>query len=320
MRTLHIECVDDLREDLEPAAATREAAAREAAATRSPSGAAAATGHAPAGPGGDRLSLSDPVCQGPVPDETDPDRFDDVRAEFISSGYGLDQDRVRERLAADRAALAKLDGYDRVVLDFGADWYHRCALIRVLATLAGQPELRGRVHLADPHAPGEQPRPVDDALFALGTQAWAALRSATPEPLEDLAAAGDQALSGLAAGIRRHLAELPWTTDGLSLSERLCLRAVAGGAEAVDDIYRAHQDGDPQPYLREVMLRPVLDRLSPVLTRPDDLIAVLSGRMTWPGTPRWVGGVELGVPPHWRWEPGEQRVVRVDGEESRRAT
>ncbi|HEX6498233.1 MAG TPA: hypothetical protein VF054_04285 [Micromonosporaceae bacterium] len=316
MRTLHIQCVDDLREDLEPAAATREAAALEAAAAGEP----VVTREAPAVPG-DRLSLADPICQGPVPDETDPDRFDDLRSAFIASAYALDRDRVRQRLAEDRAALAKLDGYDRVVLDFGADWYHRSMLIRVLAVLAAQPDLRGRVYLA------ERDREVDDELFALGTEAWAALRSATPEPLAALAAADsarhggtdvDRVLPGLAAGIRRHLAELPWTTDGLSLSERLCLRAVAGGAEAVEEIYRAHQDGDPQPYLREVMLRPVLDRLSPVLTRPDDLIAVLSGRMTWPGTARWVGGVELGVPPQWRWDPNEEQIVHVDGDESRR--
>jgi hypothetical protein len=157
-------------------------------------------------------------------------------------------------------------------------------------------------------------RPVTADQFAAAERAWAAL--AAPDPVA-LAEIKDEALPYLPRAVGRHLAELPWTTDGLSLSERLCLRAVSPGPLPFAAVYQAHQDADPLPYLGDVMLAPVLRRLHdaerPALALRGgeyQLTAygqrILHGDASWQTFPRWVGGVLL---PGWRWDPDAARPV-----------
>ncbi|MEU8000435.1 DUF1835 domain-containing protein [Catellatospora sp. NPDC049111] len=305
MRTVHVRCGDDLRETL-----------------------------GPAGFPGDFVPFTDPVCQGPVPRTADPAEFDAIRADWLAGAYDLDAGPVRERLSQERAALDTLDAYDRVLLWFEHDWFDQAILIRLLALLAHRPALHGRLRLMSIDAfPGEDPfigfgqlsapqlatlagreRPVTAEQFAAAERAWAAL--AVPDPLT-LAGITDEALPYLSRAVRRHLVELPWTTDGLSLSERLCLRAVSPGPLPFAAVYRAHQDADPLPYLGDVMLLPVLRRLHdaerPALALRGgeyQLTAygqrILHGDASWQTFPRWVGGVLL---PGWRWDPDAARPV-----------
>lgn len=299
MRTAHVRCGDDIRDTL-----------------------------GPAGFEGDFLAFTDPVCQGPVPRTEDPAEFDAVRADWLARAYDLDVTSVAQRLAAERAGLDRLDEYDRVVLWFEHDWFDQAILIRLLSLLARRPRLHDRLWLlsvgefpgADPFvgfgqlsAPqlatlaGRERRVTPDQFAAAG-QAWSALGAADPTAL---AAIGGDALPFLTGAVRRHLAELPWTTDGLSLSERLCLWAVAPGPRPFAEVYQAHQDADPLPYLGDLMLYPVLRRLHdaerPALAVHRDGYALtaygeqlLTGDATWQTFPRWVGGVLL---PGWIWNP-----------------
>lgn len=311
VRVLNVRCGDDLRDTL-----------------------------GPAGYDGDYLAVTDPFCQGPLPAEAA--GFDHVRAAWISEGYGVSFDEAQQRVATEREAVAALGDYDQIRLWFEHDWFDQAILVGLLAMLAGRADLHERLSLitiAD--FPGEERffglgqlraeqlatlkerfAPVTPEEFACAEQAWAALRAPDPRPLAELARAGEAALPLLPAAVTRHLAELPWTTDGLSLSERLCLRGVAGGARTLPEIFVAHQDADPQPYLGDSMLAPILRGLSqapePALSAGNgahELTALgatlVEGGARWESPPRWVGGVRVNGA-GWRWEPESCTPVLSD--------
>lgn len=307
VRVLNLRCGDDLRETL-----------------------------GPAGYEGEYLAVTDPLCQGPVPAEAA--GFDHVRAAWICEGYGVPFAEAQQRVADERAAVDGLEQYDEVRLWFEHDWFDQAILIGLLARLAMRPEVRKRLTLITINGfPGvdrfhglgqldadqlatlrERFAPVTEEQFACAEGAFAALRAADPHGLVELAGADSAALPLLPAALRRHLAELPWTTDGLSLSERLCLRGIAGGARTPAEVFQAHQDADPQPYLGDSMLAPVLRRLS-----QGDRPALVDGELTehgallldgegWWSTPsRWVGGVAVGDR-GWRWDADSATAVAPD--------
>ncbi|HWE78940.1 MAG TPA: hypothetical protein VG270_10505, partial [Pseudolabrys sp.] len=54
--------------------------------------------------------------------------------------------------------------------------------------------------------------------------------------------------------LTRHLQELPWTADGLSLTQRLALQALRAGPQTVSALFRATQlDSEPLPFLGDLM-------------------------------------------------------------------
>jgi hypothetical protein len=309
VRVLNVRCGDDLRDTL-----------------------------GPAGFEGDYLAVTDPLCQGPVPAEAA--GFDHVRAAWISEGYGVPFAEAQERIAAERAAVDSLEGYDEIRLWFEHDWFDQAILVGLLARLAQRPEVRKRLTLITINGfPGverffglgqldaaqlgtlaERFAPVTDEQFECAEGCYAALRAADPQALVELARSDGSALPLLPAALRRHLAELPWTTDGLSLSERLCLRAVAGGARTHEAVFGAHQDADPQPYLGDSMLVPVLRRLAtgdrPALVEGEHGFALtdhgtelVEGGGWWSTPARWVGGVTVSDR-GWRWDADSATAVR----------
>ena len=87
---------------------------------------------------------------------------------------------------------------------------------------------------------------MSGAQLSLARRAWAALRSGSPELVQALVDGRDPALPYLAAALHRHLRDLPWSTDGLSLTERLCLAAVTGGARTLTEVFVAVQAADDE--------------------------------------------------------------------------
>ena len=293
---------------------------------------------AEAGIAGDFVEYADPVCEGPLPDGAAPADWRAVRAGFIASEWGYDEAEILARLEAEDAALDALGDYAEVFLWFEHDLFDQAILIRVLDRLA---PIQERLHLISLGAyPGIErftglgqlspfqlgtllptAEPVTDPMIALAGQAWSAYRNADPQALCALLACDTAALPFLAAALRRHLQEFPWTRDGLGLTERLTLQAVAGGAgtpgRAFGDLM---QRLDPAPYLGDVMFWAVVKRLAggaqPALTPftgvrdpiglTDFGAALLDGQADWVaanGIDRWRGGVQLSGPKSpWRWD------------------
>ncbi|MDP1960814.1 MAG: hypothetical protein Q8K93_01305 [Reyranella sp.] len=325
-RTLHIRCGDDIRDKL-----------------------------VDAGVEGDYLSLADPAWLGPPPASN---AWIAGRAALIAERTGLPRQKIRADLgdAYWRLARAPAD-YQRIVLWFEHDLYDQAALARVLAGFALRKKLPRLELIAIDRfrgikrfvglgqlSPGQlaslwpRRKPVGRRQIALGAKAWAALRAATPEPLEALCKSDLRALPFLKAALQRQLQELPWTGDGLSLTERNALAALARGARSVAEVYAdAQTKRDPQPFMGDLffwsVLRDLLEASRPpiavsaatrraawhkrILRLTPVGKALLAGRLDWQTTgplERWVGGIAVarGVSA-WRWNPRTARSAQRQG-------
>lgn len=237
---------------------------------------------------------------------------------------------MRRRLEREHAALRDLGVDAEIWLWFEHDLWDQIALIRVLSLLAGQRGLAGKLllvpadgarcfpELPDAELAALRPEPLSPRQFREGAEAWAAF--AAPDPLAlDALSRRAPALPFLAAALRRHLRDLPWTTDGLSETERRVLLAVHGGAEDEAATHRAFRAADGVFHITDLILRDVLRRLrdgpAPPLAPSDPLAltdrgrAVLAGREPHRPAERSLGGMEVGPLCPWRWDPHADGVV-----------
>ncbi|WP_439598711.1 hypothetical protein [Falsiroseomonas sp.] len=279
--TAHIRCGDDLR-DLLPRA----------------------------GWAGSYLPIADPVCVGAVSDD-ELMAYLGQRARVVALHAGVDAQEARLRLGREYMALNALDRFDLVLLWFEHDLWDQACLIRVLSLLAGRAPLQGRLFLmpADgrrpfAHLPAEElaalvPQPLGSLALEAGAEAWAAFASPDPTALDRLSRRR-LPLPHLAAAMRRHLQDLPWRGDGLGLTERRLLRAVAEGAGDEASLLRALLAADPVFQVTDLILREVAQRLSALpqrlvtRQRPWRLTergaAVLAGTARYRPPPRFQGG------------------------------
>lgn len=298
------------------------------------------------------VQFADPVCQGPVPEGRD---LLGVRATFLAEAYGLDPVKARRRLDAEDAALTDaVHAAERVVLWFEHDTYDQLVLARVLARFAEGPAPRVLELICIDRFPGiarfrglgqlspgnlqtlwSRRRPVSPGQLSLGTRVWRALRAPSPLPLHVLACGGTPALPLMAPALVRHLAELPWTRDGLSLTQRLMLQALEGGPATVGDLFKRYDAMEPMPYLGDVMaltvVRDLAEAEEPAIGfMPDSAAgarpferrvcltttgrALLAGRTDWLSCgpqERWVGGVRVAADTAvWRWDDHLVRPVQ----------
>jgi hypothetical protein len=298
--TVHLRCGDDLRERL-PAAGWE----------------------------GPYLAFADPVCQGPVGADGLMEYLG-RRARFVAAQYGADLQQARLRLGAEYAALNGLDRHDRVLLWFEHDLWDQAALIRVLSLLAERRGLEGRLflmpadgrrpfaELSDAELAALEPVPLTRIQLEAGAEAWEAFQHEDPRPLDALWRRASP-LPFLAAALRRHLQDLPWTTDGLSLTERRLLQAIAGGATTVAAAMRAMAAQDPVFPPTDLM---VLDHLARLRDGPRRPLSrdepwhltprgegLLTGEVRHTPSPRFQGGVTVGPNAPWRWDPRFGGVV-----------
>jgi hypothetical protein len=302
-----------------------------------------------AGLHGDFNAHINPYLQGPVTDTPD---WLERRARFIADTFGayapldyataLADARDEER----RLAAASRD-YERVVLWLEHDRYDQFVLLRCLAWFAehGAPP---RLELVGPRDfPGatrfvglgqlppealrllwERREPIRSQQLELGVRAWQHFRAQDPRALAALARDGTPPLPALAGALHRHLQELPSLGEGLGLTHRLLLAALAdGGTQRVGRLVGlVMHDRDPLPGLGDVgydlALRELAAPPEPLVQRSgghardawhrDEIsitatgLAVLEGKRDWLDLPvpeRWVGGVRIATDQrNWRWD------------------
>jgi Domain of unknown function (DUF1835) len=309
---------------------------------------------AEAGFAGDFLEYSDALCQGPVIDDP---AWVDLRATFLAEAYGPGVGRTREQIA-EGLARAEADlqvaasRHERIVLWFEHDGYDQINLARCLAQFAETPPRRLEMVTLQ-HYPGamrfiglgqlppealrllwEERKPVTARQAQAGRTAWPLLRQPDPTPLAAAVAGGFPELPYLARALRRHCQELPWTGDGLSLTQRLILEVVAEQPRTIGEIFRElMQERDPLPFLSDLMLADFVKNMQrvsgPVFTATFDDEdrrwfrerltitplgrAVLAGDVDWLSLSppeRWVGGVRIRADRAcWRWD--ERRGTTV---------
>lgn len=295
---------------------------------------------------GEILVWQDPLCQGPTPALPAPAWYD-VRAAYIGRTYGIESATVRADLEAADAGLARSVAEDEVVLWFEHDLFDQAILARLIAWYADAPSLPRRLSIvtANSHPAiarftglgnldASQLRElfgrrtvIGAEALALGREVWAAWTSDDPSGLAALSRREMPELPFMPAAIRRHLEDLPWTTDGLGLTERLILQAIGSGATA-RAVFARVMNAEAAPWMGDTMCYQEIRELangSPSLVtidagwsgELDDLgrreirltdagEAVLAGSDRIEARPadRWVGGVHLAGPvPVWLWEP-----------------
>lgn len=251
------------------------------------------------------LPWRDVLHEGPVRAGFPLEELSRERAAFIAAaGWGALSEVEKEFEARD-AAFRRAGEHDEIVLWFEHDLYDQLQLIQVLDGLAAlrgpqislvcEAEYLGTMLPERAAELFELRNPLVRRHFQEAQAAWAAFRSPDPRDLEKLKTAS---LPFLAAALRRHLEEFPWTTDGLSRTERRILDALRGGPLPFPQLFRAVEE-DPA-FLGDAVLAWHLQRL-----REEGLIG---GNRRLGRLPRWLGGYEV-KDETLRWDPALARLA-----------
>jgi hypothetical protein len=320
---------------------------------------------AAAGIPGARSIWADPLYDGPVPGGLSDAELVGVRSHYLAgppdrptsttwTGSDPALDPVND-LRRWRAVIEHHDSYDELILWFEHDLFDQLNLIQLLSwihehlpadkavslvcigSFPGRPGFRGLGELA----PGELAslletrRRVDDSQYVLAESAWHAFREPTPEALDALRRADTTALPFLGASVTRFLQEYPWTTDGLSRTERRFLELAADGRINLSAAFPRMHVADDVYYITDSSVAELAEELSrtspPLLSLAVDeasgdgvlhgavaltdagraVLAAEHDRVATCGIDRWLGGVHLrGDKPIWRWDDIGKRITR----------
>jgi Domain of unknown function (DUF1835) len=298
------------------------------------------------------LCWRDALHEGPVPDVADGE-LRRIRARFLAGEDAADLGTAEELAERDRTLESHRDG--EYVLWFEADLYDQLQLIQIVArlhalavpadrtTLICIGEYPGIAHFGglgelDADQLGRLPAmaatPLTTAALEHATRAWRLFRAPDPGGLGEIAATPVRDLRFVAEAFDRLSREYPSTRDGLSLTERRILAAVAEGAPTAGAAFVRVGAREARPFLGDTWAYQAMTRLarasSPLLraeptARPVDRQTrlaltdvgrrVLDGRadhVALNGIDRWIGGVHLqGQDVPWRWNEGTETITAI---------
>lgn len=288
-------------------------------------------------PRGDYLAYADPVCLGPVRDADGPFAWLAQRARYVALHARQPLTEVRLRLGAEYTALlAAARGDAPLLIWCEHDVWDQISLLRIISLI--WPAARGKTFLmpadgrrgfaALPEAELAALVPValTDTAAEAACLAWAAFASTDPAELDRMWRR-HLPFPHLAPALRRHLQDLPWASDGLALSERRVLQAVANGAADASAVLAGFAAADPVFHPTDLMVAEIIDRMRQgtrrLIARDAPLAltplgrAVLIGEARHAPAPRFVGGVAVGpLAPAW-WDHAGAGVVTRPGVASR---
>ena len=294
------------------------------------------------------LPWRDVLHEGPVPAVPDAE-LRRIRARFLAGENAADVGTLAELEQRDRTIAEHRAG--DFVLWFEADLYDQLQIVQILAMLGalGVPAERVTLicigeHVGSAHfgglgelsseqlarLPGTAATVLSPAALDHAASAWAALRAPDPAGLPAIAATPSAELRFLAEAFDRLSREYPSTRDGLSLTERRILAAVAEGAPDAGAAFVRAAAREARPFLGDTWC---FDRMARMATGPEPLLAadpapvtrhsrlaltdtgrrVLDGgadHVALNGVDRWIGGVHLqGRAVPWRWDEGTEAAV-----------
>lgn len=292
----------------------------------------------------------DVLHEGPVPDVAD-DELRGLRAAFLADSYGPDVDTIVAMFTErDQILAAHRDGH--YVLWFEADLYDQLQVIQILAQLSTMDVPAERItlicvgeYLGIAHfgglgelssaqlgrLPAIAATRLTPAALGYATRAWAALRAPDPAGLGAIAAAPSPELRFVAEAFDRLCREYPSSRDGLSLTERRILAAVADGAATAGEAFVRAGARETRPFLGDTASFASMTRLAqasdPLLgidaapvDRHTRLHLTETGRrvlrgqadhVALNGIDRWIGGVHLlGRELPWRWDDATESMIQ----------
>ena len=311
---------------------------------------------AAAGLPGVAASWCDPLCEGPVRDWPDDGARRAERSAWLAARFGGDPAETLRKLEGEDMRLASGAREDEVVLWFEADMFDQCILIYLLDRLAelapdrttlicigshpAHPTFIGLGQLETPEIGALFPtrRPVSPEQFDTARAAVRVFGSGDPEAIWTFALTEAGPLEFLGDALRRWLAELPSTRNGLGMTESIGLQTFAAGADSPRDAFPIAQRFENRPWMgddtfyesmRLLALGPApLLRPLGKIPRPGDPAfastrfevtdmgrAVIAGKEDWfrvSGVSRWQGSVLLEAPrPAWRYDEASGRPVKT---------
>lgn len=298
---------------------------------------------------------ADPLHDGPVPAGLSDEELLHVRMRHLAGPEESWATDTVNDLRRWRSIIEDHGAYSEVVLWFEHDLFDQLNLIQILSwirtrlpatkivslvcigSFPGRAKFKGLGELTPEELASllDTRQIVSEPQYSLAEHAWQAFREPTPEALDTLRHTDTAALPFLAPAVARFLQEYPWTTDGLSRSERRLLAlADAGHVELSAAFPRMHDDEDFY-YITDTSIADLAETLSclspPLLTLARGPMAdeeplqgsvtltqtgraVLAGRqdrIAICGIDRWFGGVHLqraaGL---WRWDDTRQKITR----------
>lgn len=315
-----------------------------------------------AGLPGARSIWADPLYAGPVPAGLSDRDLVDVRRRFLAGSADLASSWTGRDPSTDpvndlrewRAAIARHEACDELVLWFEHDLFDQLNLIQLLTWIRehlppgapvslisidafpGRPDFKGFGELTPSELATlfETRRPVSDRQFAAARLGWDAFRAPTPAALDEFRRGDTSSLPFLRDALTRFLQEYPWTTDGLSRTERRLLAIADAGAIALSKAFSRMYDDERVYHVTDGDLAALVDALS--RTSPPLLLidrtagvsghrlrgvvsltatgrSVLAGardRVSTCGIDRWLGGVHLQPGARvWRWDAAGERII-----------
>jgi hypothetical protein len=298
---------------------------------------------------GEILPWRDVLHEGPVPAVPDGE-LRRIRAAFLAGEHADEAGIGAEFARRDRILAEHRDG--DYVLWFEADLYDQLQLVQILATLRELAVPAERItvicigeHLGFAHfgglgeldadqlgrLPATAATTLTDDALEHAARAWAALRAPDPAGLAAIAGTPSAQLRFVAEAFDRLGREYPSTRDGLSLTERRILVAVAGGAPDAGSAFVRTWAKEIRPFLGDTWCFDRITRMAraahplleaepgtPVerhtrLRLTDTGRGVLDGRLdhvALNGIDRWIGGVHLsGHAVAWRWDEGTESLT-----------
>jgi hypothetical protein len=284
---------------------------------------------------------ADTLHEGPVPAGLDAAALRELRTSYLAGASGVDEAGIAAMAARWDAGLQRFREHEEVVFWFEHDLFDQLILIRHLHWLstmvpagAGQGDVRFSLICIGafpgvefftglgPLPPEQlatllpQRVPITHEQIESGRRAWELFRG--PDPLQLLEWMGEAtpALPYLHGALVRHFEDYPWTSDGLSRSERQMLAAITEGHDTPSSMFLACQRKEERVYMGDSTFFSIMRRLArgrtPLIELAGDRARltsagrdVFSGRadhVLLNGIDRWMGGVHLTKQNCWRWD------------------
>ena len=253
---------------------------------------------------GDFLEISNPFPQGHVPHFDSLEEFTKIRTKFLTQHYKsyVPEDRIQNTEAeihnVEHVLRHAPERYERIVLWYEHDAFDQLSKAYVLAHLAelnlnnilveciqinSFPGVKKFIGIGQLSAIPEailtlwsQRQAISPAMIAYGARCWLAFTNDDPLDLWRLTEE-ESPSSDMQQALKRMLMELPWTGNGLSLTEHLSLDILAREGEmrpgAIFSLLMT--ESDPQPFLGDIMLlailRPLWEAEHPAITVLEEL-------------------------------------------------
>ncbi len=298
---------------------------------------------------GDFLWFGDPYIFGPVPQTDSLEEFVRIRAKCINVPF--------EEIMTMYQELDRAHDYQRVMIWNEYDAFDQLILAKLLAHFSEPTQRPPRLQFINvTRFPGVQifngigqlpPEAlrvlwndfvdISEVELQAGKQTWAGITAATPVALGDFIKRDTGVLPIMRRALHRFLQDLPWTSNGLSLSEHTTLRILqekgSMNAARLFGWFQNHYDSLPGMgdafYYKWVHGLAEGDEPAIALDRRGDKpnewdlallpfgSSLLNNEADWlvaNPVQRWLGGVYIGscATSHWRWDATNETVVEVE--------